>query len=69
MKSDLMDIEVVVHRDNDADRAVLVSTEVSSPRRVWVPRSLATLSDQEHAPSKRAILTGPEWFFLKEGLI
>jgi hypothetical protein len=68
-RSDLIDIEVTLHRDNENDLAVLVETEVSSPRRVWVPRSICEVTDKADPPSKRATLTIREPHAQEKGLI
>lgn len=68
-RSDLVDLEVTLHRDNESDGAVLVETEVSSPKKVWVPRSMCEVSDVADPPSRRATLTLPESYALEKGLI
>ena len=68
-RSDLIDLEIVLHRDNERDKAVLVETDVSSPRRVWIPRSMCEVSDVARPPSKRATLTLPLSYATEKGLV
>lgn len=74
-RSDLIDLDVTVHHettkmDGDEDRgAWLVSTTVSSPKKIWVPKSMCEVSDQKPAPSKAATMTLPESVASEKGLI
>lgn len=68
-RSDLIDLEVTLHRDNENDGAVLVETDVSSPKKVWVPRSMCEVSDVARPPSKRATLTISESYAQEKGLV
>lgn len=68
-RSDLVDLEITLHRDNENDRAVLVETEASSPNRVWVPRSMCEVTDKADPPSKRATLTIAAPYAQEKGLI
>lgn len=68
-RSDLVDLEVTLHRDDENDGAVLVETDASSPRQVWIPRSMCEVSDVADPPSKRATLTISESYAQEKGLI
>ena len=63
MRSDLIELEVSVHWettkmvDNEDRGAWLVETDVSSPKKVWVPKSWCEISDQKPKPSKQATMT------------
>lgn len=67
MRSDLVDIEVTLH--HETEKAWLVSSDVSTPEKVWVPKSLSEISDRKEAPSKAATLTLGESLAVSKGLI
>lgn len=73
MRSDLIDIEVIVHRDPDPKKggrsAWLVSSVVSSPEKVWVPEVLCEISDRQNPPRKGATMTLSESLATEKGLI
>lgn len=67
MRSDLIDIDVTVH--HETEKAWLVSSDVSTPEKVWLPKSMCEVSDQKPAPSKAGTLTAPQSFLRDKGLI
>lgn len=67
MRSDLIDIEVTVFWSTD--KAWLVSSDVSTPTKVWVPKSQAEISDEKPAPSKAATMTLSEATAIEKGLV
>lgn len=69
MKSDLVDIEVYVVRDELIDAAILVQEHFDS-KKIWLPRSqieIAYLNQQKVAPL--AVVTMPEWLAIEKGLV
>jgi hypothetical protein len=66
MKSDLTDIEVIIHHATNL--AWLVSTDGNREKAVWVPKSACELS--EPLPGKKVrLLTLPEQFAIDKGLV
>lgn len=69
-KSNLIDIEVVIHHEtkpNEPDEgAVLVSLDGDSNKAKWVPKSAAEIERKER---RRAILTMPEALAIEKGLV
>ena len=72
-RSDLVDIEVIIHRDpdpvKDGRSAWLVSSMVSSPEKVWVPEVLCEISDRQDPPRKGATLTASQALLEEKGLV
>lgn len=71
MKSDLVDIECVLHHEThkgeENEGAYLVSTTVSSPRKEWVPKKACQLEGGE-PPTNKATLTLPQRLAEEKGL-
>jgi len=67
MRSDLVDIDVVIHWQTE--KAWLVETATSSPEKVWVPASMCEVSDRKAAPSKAATMTLPRGIAIEKGLV
>jgi hypothetical protein len=68
-RSDLIDIEVWVHRETD--KALLVSLPADGAVFVWVPRSQVEVFSvtQGRGGVYAAELTMPEWLAMERGLI
>lgn len=64
MKSDLLDLEVILHARTKM--AVKVSTDGNSTKAVWVPREHIEI---EHKYTNVYALTLPEWLAFEKGLI
>ena len=64
MKSDLLDLEVILHARTE--KAVKVSTDGNSAKAVWVPRAHIEI---EHKYTNVYELTLPEWLAYEKGLI
>lgn len=64
MKSDLVDLEVQVHRETE--KAWLVSDDGDRDSAIWVPKSMAEL---ERKKGPYGTLTCPEWFAQEKGFI
>lgn len=75
MRSDLIDIDVVVHhettklKEGEDHGAWLVSTDVSTPKKIWIPKSMCEISDQKPAPSKSAMMAISQVFAEEKGLV
>lgn len=71
-RSDLTDIDVVIHRTtypDDPDMgAYLVETSTSSPRKEWVPKSIAEIEWKDEA-KRTAEMTLPVGFAEEKGLV
>lgn len=63
MKSDLIDLTVIVHARTE--RAALVS-DAEDGERVWVPLSQCEI---EMTGGRVGILTAPEWLLTSKGLV
>lgn len=72
MKSDLVDIECVLHHETskgeENEGAYLVSTTVSSPAKIWVPKSRCEIEGGE-PPTNKATLTLPRSLAEEKGLV
>ena len=72
-RSDLVDIDVTIHREPDPTKdgrsAWLVSSVVSSPEKIWVPEVLCEISDRQEPPRKGATMTLSESLAQEKGLI
>jgi hypothetical protein len=72
MRSDLVDIEVTLHKETypgeENQGAYLVSTSVSTPRKEWVPKSVAEL-DGGAPPRNQGTLTLPRSWAEEKGLV
>lgn len=75
MRSELVDLEVTVHhettkmQDGEDRGAWLVESDVSSPKKIWVPKSQCEVGDRRPAPSKQATITLSESMAVSKGLI
>ena len=65
MKSDLIDIEVEVHRDEPIDKAVLVKIDGVKH---WLPRSQIEI-EYKGQDERSAVVTMPEWLAIEKGLV
>lgn len=65
MKSDLVDIEVIIVRDMPADKAVLVKLDEAA-KPIWLPRSMVEIMPGKKAG--RATVTMTEGFATEKGL-
>lgn len=78
MRSDLVDIEVTLHYETKKmvageDRgAYLVESFVSSPKKVWMPKSLCEIGPPDGgrmAPANAVCLTAKRSILEKKGLV
>jgi len=65
MKSDLVDLDVVVRRETDLAWGIADPDKPGSI--IWLPKSQCEISDRE--PQGTATLTCPEWLAADKGLI
>lgn len=66
MRSDLVDIDITLH--HETEKAYLVSSDVSTPEKIWVPKSLCEL-DGGDPPRKRGTLTLSQSLAEEKGLV
>jgi hypothetical protein len=57
-KSDLVELEMVIHQDNDRHRAIFASTTGDIDDAVWLPRDLIEV---EMTGPSRANIVMPQW--------
>lgn len=75
MRSDLIDIDVVVHhettklKEGEDHGAWFVSTDVSTPKKIWIPKSMCEISERQPAPSKSAMMAISQAYAEEKGLI
>lgn len=65
MRSDLVDFEVVIF--HETEKAWLVESMISAPKRVWVPKSLCEVSDRK--PPAAGTMTMSESMAVDKGLV
>ena len=66
MRSDLTDIEVMIHAD--AAKGVLVSTSGDRAEAQWLPKSLVEFEEPIQR-GKAQIITLPQWLAEEKGLV
>lgn len=60
-----LDAELV----NETDSAFLIVVDGNDDNKVWIPFSLGSYDKQPRRPLPDVIVTVPEWFAKREGLI
>jgi hypothetical protein len=65
MKSNLVDLDVEIHRDEPIEKAVLV---IFNGEKHWLPRSLIEIEYKDQS-EQSATVTMPEWLAIKKGLV
>lgn len=72
MRSDLVDIDVTVHHktypDDPDEGAWLVSSDVSSPKRIWVPKSQCEVEGGD-PPTNKGTMTLRRSLAEEKGLV
>ena len=79
MSKELVDLELDVARDNEADLAILVRVVIPnldcsdaaasfSVKKIWLPRSEIEIEYKDRSRTT-AIVTMPEWLAIEKGLI
>lgn len=66
MKSDLVDLILVIRKETD--RAVLVRDPDDIKPLVWLPKSQIEISRDDPQPG-RVTITGPQWLFEDKELV
>ena len=66
MTRSLIDLELIVVRDNEADRAILVQNE--DGEKVWLPRSAIEIEYTDQR-KRHATITMPEQLAIEKGLV
>lgn len=66
MKSDLVDLDVIVLRETD--KAYGVADPSGKPGIIWLPKSQCELSDFK-MPKRTGIITCPEWLAIAKELV
>ncbi|MDR3463291.1 MAG: hypothetical protein P4L76_13350 [Beijerinckiaceae bacterium] len=65
MKSDLLDLAMILH--SRTDRAVRVSDDGDLKKSVWLPLSQCEVSPE--APGRAVTITLPEWLAIEKRLV
>jgi len=65
MKSDLVDLEVHIERDEPIDKAVLVKLD---GKKFWLPRSQIEI-EYAGQDERSATVTLPEWLAIEKGMV
>ena len=65
MKSDLVDLEVHIERDEPIEKAVLVKLD---GKKFWLPRSQIEIEYKDQS-ERSATVTMPEWLAIEKGMV
>jgi hypothetical protein len=66
MRSDLIDLEVMVHAETD--EAIKVSLDGNAQKAVWIPKSMIEI-ERSMKMEDVVTMTVPQWKAEKEGLV
>lgn len=64
-----MAIELDAELVNETDLAFLIVVDGNDDNQVWIPRSLGSYTERPPRPLPDVLVTVPEWFAKREGLI